>query len=190
MNRKKRLRSVCARCKQRVKSNLRQNLQSTNGTKSMEWCQVVKLLSATIPCFFLLLFIRGKRQGLDLRKIRLVTEQIETKAKRMRQNGCDYQRKVVLHCKNIQSSPFLPPLSPTTPITPYNPPNSPLKQINCLRPPRQNGATTGNDNRMLCKSSFPLQLSISKSYTVSQQVRPLPASTVRFYWLNMGIPSI
>nr|DAW12602.1 MAG TPA: hypothetical protein [Caudoviricetes sp.] len=43
---------------------------------------------------------------------------------------------------------------------------------------------------MLCKSSFPLQLSISKSYTVSQQVRPLPASTVRFYWLNMGIPSI
>lgn len=47
--------------------------------------------------------------------------------------------------------PFLPPLSPTTPITPYNPPNSPLKQINCLRPPRQNGATTtttGNNNQM------------------------------------------
>nr|DAW00476.1 MAG TPA: hypothetical protein [Caudoviricetes sp.] len=71
--------------------------------------------------------------------------------------------------------PFLPPLSPTTPITPYNPPNSPLKQINCLRPPRQNGATTAttkNDNQMFYKGSFPLQPSISKSYTVSQQSRP------------------
>ena len=89
--------------------------------------------------------------------------------------------------------PFCPPLSPTTPITPYNPPNSPLKQINCLRPPRRNGettATTQNDNQMFCKGSFPLQLPISKSYTVSQQARPLPASSVRFYWLNMGIPSI
>nr|DAL24465.1 MAG TPA_asm: hypothetical protein [Caudoviricetes sp.] len=84
----------------------------------MEWCQVVKLPSATIPCFFLLLFIRGKRQGLDLRKIRLVTGQIETKAKRMRQNGCDYQRKVVLHCKNIQSSPLS---SPSFPYNPYYP---------------------------------------------------------------------
>lgn len=62
--------------------------------------------------------------------------------------------------------PFLPPLSPTTPITPYNPPNSPLKQINCLRPPRQNGATTAtteNKNQMLWKGSFPLQPSISKA---------------------------
>lgn len=62
--------------------------------------------------------------------------------------------------------PFLPPLSPTTPITPYNPPNSPLKQINCLRPPRQNGATTattGNSNLAFCKGSFSLQPSISKT---------------------------
>lgn len=45
--------------------------------------------------------------------------------------------------------PFFPLFPPTTPITSYNPPNSPLKQINCLRPPRQNGATTvttENDN--------------------------------------------
>nr|DAT92238.1 MAG TPA: hypothetical protein [Caudoviricetes sp.] len=71
--------------------------------------------------------------------------------------------------------PFLPPLSPTTPITPYNPPNSPLKQINCLRPPRRNGettATTGNDNQMFCEGSFPLQPSISKSQTVSHQIKP------------------
>nr|DAT83092.1 MAG TPA: hypothetical protein [Caudoviricetes sp.] len=34
--------------------------------KSMEWYQVVKLPSATIPCFFLLLFIERKRQGLIL----------------------------------------------------------------------------------------------------------------------------
>nr|DAG11599.1 MAG TPA: hypothetical protein [Caudoviricetes sp.] len=32
----------------------------------MEWYQVVKLPSATITCFFLLLFIRIKRQGLIL----------------------------------------------------------------------------------------------------------------------------
>lgn len=78
--------------------------------------------------------------------------------------------------------PFLPPLSPTTPITPYNPPNSPLKQINCLRPPRQNGATTAtteNKNQMFRKGSFPLQPSISKNQTVSQQSRPSPASAVR-----------
>nr|DAM16140.1 MAG TPA: hypothetical protein [Caudoviricetes sp.] len=30
----------------------------------MEWCQVVKLPSATISCFFCLLFIERKRQGL------------------------------------------------------------------------------------------------------------------------------
>nr|DAM50044.1 MAG TPA: hypothetical protein [Caudoviricetes sp.] len=66
--------------------------------------------------------------------------------------------------------PFLPPLSPTTPITPYNPPNpnSPLKQINCLRPPRQNGtttATTGNDNRMFLQRFFlPTTLYLQKLY--------------------------
>mgnify|MGYP001535505893 FL=1 len=71
--------------------------------------------------------------------------------------------------------PFLPPLSPTTPITPYNPPNSPLKQINCLRPPRQNGvttATTENDNQMLSQRFFPPTTLYLQSYTVSQQSRP------------------
>nr|DAM15160.1 MAG TPA: hypothetical protein [Caudoviricetes sp.] len=39
--------------------------------KSMEWCQVVKLPSATIPCFFRLVFIERKRQGLILSRNRL-----------------------------------------------------------------------------------------------------------------------
>nr|DAO91955.1 MAG TPA: hypothetical protein [Caudoviricetes sp.] len=55
---------------------------------------MVKLPSATIPCFFLLLFIRRKRQGLNLRKNRLIAGQIETKAK----NDCDY-RKNAFECK-------------------------------------------------------------------------------------------
>ena len=37
----------------------------------MEWYQVVKLLSATIPRFFLLLFIERKLQGLILSRNRL-----------------------------------------------------------------------------------------------------------------------
>jgi hypothetical protein len=37
----------------------------------MEWYQVVKLPSATIPCFFRLLFIERKRQGLILSRNRL-----------------------------------------------------------------------------------------------------------------------
>lgn len=97
---------------------------------------------------------------------------------------------------DASASNFPPPLSPTTPITPYNPPNSPLKQINCLRPPRQNGATTAttrNDNQMFRKGSFPLQPSISKSYTVSQQSKPLPASAVRLllaeYRQTVHLPS-
>ena len=70
--------------------------------------------------------------------------------------------------------PLLPPIIPLTP---------PLKQINCLRPPCQNGettATTRNDNQMFRKGSFPLQPSISKSYTVSQQSRPWERTGVRF----------
>lgn len=43
----------------------------TTVSESMEWCQVVKLPSATIPCFFRLLFIERKRQGLILSRIRL-----------------------------------------------------------------------------------------------------------------------
>lgn len=83
--------------------------------------------------------------------------------------------------------PLLPPIIPLTP---------PLKQINCLRPPRQNGATTAttrNDNQMFRKGSFPLQPSISKSYTVSQQSKPLPASAVRLllaeYRQTVHLPS-
>ena len=67
-------------------------------------------------------------------------------------------------------SPYYPLLSPIIPLTP------PLKQINCLRPPRRNGettATTKNDNQMFfAKVLSPLQPSISKSYTVSQQSKP------------------
>nr|DAJ64418.1 MAG TPA: hypothetical protein [Caudoviricetes sp.] len=63
--------------------------------KSMEWYQVVKLPSATIPRFFLLLFIRRKRQGLNLRKNRIIIAwQSETEAK----NDCDY-RKNAFECK-------------------------------------------------------------------------------------------
>lgn len=87
--------------------------------------------------------------------------------------------------------PFCPPLSPTTPITPYNPPNifraPPF-------PPRVFSASAGvicasarvdgagcakivqkwinNSYTKLQTGSFPLQPSISKSYTVSQQSRP------------------
>ena len=154
--------------------------------KSMEWYRAVKLPSAAILCFFLLLFIERKRQGLILGRSRLDQWENQAKAERVRRNRCDYcipsdtnrtswYEWYALVSWNTNLPPFLPPLSPTTPITPYNPPNSPLKQINCLRPPRQNGATTAtteNKNQMLWKGSFPLQPSISKSYTVSQQSRP------------------
>ena len=135
---------------------------------------------------------------------------------RLNANGCDYcipndtnrtswYEWYALVSWNTNLPPFLPPLSPTTPITPYNPPNSPLKQINCLRPPRRNGATTattGNDNHTFCKGSFPLQPSISKSYTVSQQSRPWERTGVRFKlvdslrlfhmenWLHFAVGSI
>nr|DAR49259.1 MAG TPA: hypothetical protein [Caudoviricetes sp.] len=39
--------------------------------KSMEWYRAVKLPSAAILCFFLLLFIERKRQGLILGRSRL-----------------------------------------------------------------------------------------------------------------------
>lgn len=134
----------------------------------MEWCQVVKLPSATIPCFFRLVFIERKRQGLILSRNRLdrvafgliwlrlsarcVCMQIDAiiayqaiRIVPVDTNGMRWYHGILIF------PPFLPPLSPTTPITPYNPPNSPLKQINCLRPPRQNGettVTTKNDNQM------------------------------------------
>nr|DAF66881.1 MAG TPA: hypothetical protein [Bacteriophage sp.] len=43
----------------------------------MEWCQVVKLHSVTIPCFFRLLFIERKRQGLILSRSRLDRAEFE-----------------------------------------------------------------------------------------------------------------
>ena len=95
--------------------------------------------------------------------------------------------------------PFCPPLSPTTPITPYNPPNifraPPF-------PPRVFSASAGvicasarvdgagcativqkwinNSYAKLQTGSFPLQSSISKSYTVSQQSEPQTRTDVRF----------
>lgn len=103
-----------------------------------------------------------------------ITGLIETKARCVRRNGRDYcipsdtnrtswYEWYALVSWYTNLPPFLPSLSPTTPITPYNPPNSPLKQINCLRPPRKNSATTENDNKMFSKGSFPLQPSISKA---------------------------
>lgn len=72
--------------------------------------------------------------------------------------------------------PFFPlfPLQPLLPpIIPLTPPS--LKQINCLRPPRQNGATTAtteNDNQMFLQRFFPPTTLYLQSYTVSQQSRP------------------
>nr|DAE71795.1 MAG TPA: hypothetical protein [Caudoviricetes sp.] len=88
----------------------------------MEWCLVVKLPSATIPCFFLLLFIRRRRQGLNLRKNRLIAGLIETKnaSSVTFENGFQI---FVPFPPCFLFPPFCPPLSPTTPITPYNPPN-------------------------------------------------------------------
>lgn len=166
--------NVCVRHEKPRISNLSSCGYKTTVSEGMEWYQVVKLPSVTIPCFFRLLFVGRKRQGLNLRKNRLIEGQIETKAK----NDCDY-RKDAFACKcmhmmrlHANLPPFLPPLSPTTPITPYNPPNSPLKQINCLRPPRQNGATTAtteSDNQMFFKGSFSLQLSISKAIPLASR---------------------
>nr|DAH47491.1 MAG TPA: hypothetical protein [Caudoviricetes sp.] len=57
----------------------------------MEWCQAVKLPSATIPCFFRLLFIERKRQGLILGKKRL--DRVVSETKRLR----------LLHTKRYES---------------------------------------------------------------------------------------
>lgn len=91
---------------------------------------------------------------------------------RLHANGCNYcipsdtnrtswYEWYALVSWNTNLPPFLPPLSPTTPITPYNPPNSPLKQINCLRPPRQNGAAWRDncDNRKRQQNAFAKALS-------------------------------
>nr|DAU19835.1 MAG TPA: hypothetical protein [Caudoviricetes sp.] len=57
----------------------------------MEWHQVVKLPSATIPCFFRLLFIERKWQGLILGRKRL--DRVVSEAKRLR----------LLHTKRYES---------------------------------------------------------------------------------------
>lgn len=122
-------RSVCVRREKPRIFNLSLYDYKTTVSESMEWCQVVKLPSATIPCFFLLLFIKRKRQGLNLRKNRLIAGLIETKARCVRRKnastitfGNGFQIFVPFPpC--FLFPPLCPPLSPTTPITPYNPPN-------------------------------------------------------------------
>ena len=102
----------------------------------MEWHQVVKLPSATIPCFFRLLFVGRKRQGLILSRSRLdrvafglIWLRLPAWCVRMQMDAHD------AFASNLP--PFLPPLSPTTPITPYNPPNSPPQTNKLFEAPTQ-----------------------------------------------------
>ena len=80
----------------------------------MEWYQVVKLPSATIPCFFRLLFIERKRQGLILGKKRL--DRVG-----LRRNGYDYQHGALackwMHMMRLHTNfpLFLPSSSPYNP---------------------------------------------------------------------------
>nr|DAQ31032.1 MAG TPA: hypothetical protein [Caudoviricetes sp.] len=86
----------------------------------MEWCQVVKLPSATIPCFFLLLFIERKRQGLILGEKRLDRVVSETKRLRLlhtkRYESYQLIRMVCVGIVVYQSSSlpffFFPPITP------------------------------------------------------------------------------
>lgn len=109
---------------------------------------------------------------------------------RLHANGCDYcipsDTNRTSWCEwyalvswNTNLPPFLPPLSPTTPITPYNPPNSPLKQINCLRPPRQNGATTATTE---CFAKV-----LSPYNPLSPKVIPLASRADRRWELAWGL---
>jgi hypothetical protein len=123
--------SVCVRQEKPRKpriSNLSSRGYKTTVSESMEWCQVVKLPSATIPCFFLLLFIRGKRQGLNLRKNRLIAGLIETKARCVRRKNAS----TIAFGNGFQifvpfSPCFLfPPFVPLFPLQPLLPPIIPL----------------------------------------------------------------
>lgn len=115
----------------------------------MEWYQVVKLPSATIPCFFRLLFIERKRKGLIFGRKRLDRVVLETKWLRL----CTYQaiRIVPVDTNGMRWYRGIPIfLSSFLLLPPYNPlllsiylSNSPLKQINCLRPPRPANTTSG-----------------------------------------------
>lgn len=114
----------------------------------MEWYQVVKLPSATIPCFFRLLFIERKRQGLILGKKRLNRVVSETKRLRLlHTKQYELYQLIRMVCVGIvvyQSSSlpfFFFPLQPLL-LSIYLS-NSPLKQINCLRPPCPANTTSG-----------------------------------------------
>nr|DAF63366.1 MAG TPA: hypothetical protein [Siphoviridae sp. ctvI513] len=80
----------------------------------MEWHQVVKLPSATIPCFFRLLFIERKWQGLILGRKRL--DRVVSEAKRLRLSAdtfeCKWMHMMRLH---INLPLFLPSSSPYNP---------------------------------------------------------------------------
>lgn len=89
---------------------------------------------------------------------------------------CVWMQMHELVCVCIQSSPLFP-------LQPLLPPNSPLKQINCLRPPRQNGATiatTRNDNWMFCK------LVLSPYNPLSPKAIPLASRASRYQHLPSG----
>ena len=132
----------------------------------MEWYQVVKLPSATILCFFRLLFIGRKRQGLILEKKRLDRVVSETKARCVRRNGYDYQHDAFgckwMHIMRLHTNlPLF--LSSSFPLQPpiiiylslYLPS---MKQINCFMSPRRDGATTAttaSNNQLFCKRFFP-----------------------------------
>lgn len=134
----------------------------------MEWCQVVKLPSATIPCFFRLVFIERKRQGLILSRNRLDRVAFGLIWLRLSARCVCMQIDAIIAYQAIRIVPvdtngmrwyhgilIFPPFFPLFPLQPLLPPiiplTPPLKQINCLRPPRQNGettVTTKNDNQM------------------------------------------
>ena len=117
----------------------------------MEWCQVVKLPSATIPCFFLLLFIERKRQGLILSRIRLDRVAFGLIWLRLSEWCVCMQMDAIIAYQAIRIVPvdtngmrwyhgiqIFPPFFPLFPLQPLLPPiiplTPPLKQINCLRP--------------------------------------------------------
>nr|DAT88820.1 MAG TPA: hypothetical protein [Caudoviricetes sp.] len=80
----------------------------------MEWYQVVKLPSETIPCFFRLLFIERKRQGLILGKNRL--DRVVSETKRLRLSADAFECKW-MHMMRLHTN--LPLFLPSS--SPYNP---------------------------------------------------------------------
>ena len=150
----------------------------------MEWYQVVKLSSATIPCFFRLLFIERKRQGLILGKKRL--DRVVRETKRLRPSAdafeCKWMHMMRLHT-NLplflsSSSPLQPPI--IIYLSLYLPS---MKQINCFMSPRRNGettATTTNDNQMFC------EIVLSPYNPISPKAIPLASRANRRYEVRTG----